>query len=257
VDPSVVTDMRARLTELLGEELALYDLGSDAQQKPIDRMIAPGRVLFSPSDAAKAYPELFNERAARRALDEATKAALPQDLCEATRHRMEQQGMRPATVTYRPQGRGQQTRQALLAAAALPDFRFWLEAALGSPLASFTVTQPAAAEPAPEPAAKTDPFADLVRVDIRNTDDMGSCAHSPSPKGRTRDASYLRALRRLETDIPESGDRAGKHARYGLTPRGLRPPEAQRHIHDLRVQPCPPVGYDSGPTFQTAARRKA
>jgi len=36
----------------------------------------------------------------------------------------------------------------------------------------FSVTQPAAPEPVPEPAAKTDPFADLVRIEIRNTDDI-------------------------------------------------------------------------------------
>jgi hypothetical protein len=81
---------------------------------------------------------------------------------------MEAAGLQPSVVHYRPAGRGQQTRRALVAAAALPDFCIWLEAALGSPLALFTVTQPAA----PKPVAKTDPFGDLVRVEIRNTDDI-------------------------------------------------------------------------------------
>jgi putative DNA primase/helicase len=116
-DLSVCPDPRARLTELFGE-LALYDAGgSDARQEdPIDRMIASGRVLFSATDAGAAYREIFaTVSAAKEAFAAARQAALPHELLDTIRSRMEEQGLQPVLVSYRPQGRGQQTRQALVA----------------------------------------------------------------------------------------------------------------------------------------------
>lgn len=61
----------------------------------------------------------------------------------------------PVQISYRPSGRGQQTRTALIAVFRLDGFRDWLEALLG-PLTVYEVLPPPA-EPEPPPADVDDP----------------------------------------------------------------------------------------------------
>jgi hypothetical protein len=158
VDLAVCPRPRARLTELFGP-LALYDDGSAGDQSPIARMVRSGRFLFSPTDAYGAYGgDLFaSPNAAKEVLAAFSKAVHPADPLDAVRQQMEEQGLQPVTVSYRPAGRGQQTRRALFSAEAAPTARAWLEAALGS-LAEFHVDGPVSAPiPEPEPISVTMP----------------------------------------------------------------------------------------------------
>ncbi len=88
----------------------------------VERMWARGAVLLSPVDATEAYPDLFGSaNAAQLALRRAgsISTSFPYD---STIHR----GMTwksPVAVSYRPTGRGQQTRTAWVPADRLSGFR--------------------------------------------------------------------------------------------------------------------------------------
>src|SRR4051794_35045011 len=119
-------------------------------------MAARGAVLASPTDAHGLYGDLFvSPAAARMAFN---RQGLPADLANipllnALYKEMFAKSAR--LVSYRPIGRGQQTRHALVWAAALPDFRSRLEALLG-PLAVYKMAERAAENPAAAPAPATD-----------------------------------------------------------------------------------------------------
>ena len=92
----------------------------DVRLDVIRRMWARGAILTSPSDAAKGYPDLFpTVEAAKKAMQrtagsgEGFRGHLPRNLSilgECPRNRL-------VAVTYRPFGRGQQTRTAWVTAA--------------------------------------------------------------------------------------------------------------------------------------------
>ena len=106
----------------------------DVRLDVIRRMWARGAILTSPSDAAKGYPDLFpTVEAAKKAMqrtagsEEGFRGHLPRNLSilgECPRNRL-------VAVTYRPFGRGQQTRTAWVTAARLDAFREWLTELLG------------------------------------------------------------------------------------------------------------------------------
>lgn len=122
----------------------------DIRPNVLERMAARGAVLLSPSDASKAYPDLFlTPDAARMALKRGeegisrTSPYVGSSLGECS-------GNRLVEVSYRPPGRGQQNRRALVQAEHLPGFREWLEKMLASPLATFEIAAPPApARPMP------------------------------------------------------------------------------------------------------------
>jgi hypothetical protein len=114
------------------------------------RMLARGAVLFSPSDAARAYPDLFpSTEAAKKALQRqgpisGTSPYGKIIIGECPRNQ-------PVEVSYRPNGRGQQTRRALVAPERLAGFSTWIEAVCG-PLALLKIANmPAPAEPIAAP----------------------------------------------------------------------------------------------------------
>jgi putative DNA primase/helicase len=108
----------------------------DVRPRIPDQMVLRGVILTSPADAFKAYPDLFpSPDAARKALDRSGisrtfsyKNSYIRD-CPLNR------------VTYRPQGRGQQTRRALFNPRLVEDIADWLTNLLG-PLTQCLVQDP-------------------------------------------------------------------------------------------------------------------
>ena len=124
---------------------------ADLRLDVVSRMRARGAVLFGPTDAAKAYPDLFpTAEAAKKALQRAGGGKgdfgdIPlrvSILGECPRNRL-------AQVVYRPAGRGQQQRTAKAAAWRLDGLREWLETRLG-PLLVYSVDT----DPSPNPSAR-------------------------------------------------------------------------------------------------------
>jgi hypothetical protein len=105
------------------------DIGPDV----IGRMIARGVALFSPADAAKAYPDLFpSPDAARMALKRA--AAERQSIRTFPYGYLfigECSDALLTKISYRPCGDGQKTRHALVAKTHIESIRAWLEELLG------------------------------------------------------------------------------------------------------------------------------
>jgi hypothetical protein len=117
-------------------------------------MACRGVIFTSPSDASKAYPDVFETpKAAEHALHraglnrESISPPFPYDyLFEG-----EWGGNTPVKVSYRPQGRGQQTRVAWARLDRLNGLREELEAVLG-PLVLFNLDgTPEVSNPPPPP----------------------------------------------------------------------------------------------------------
>ena len=123
----------------------------DVRLSPMARMLARGTVLLSPRDAAIVYPWLFpSEEAARKAI--VRERDFPDIPLWVSSYR-EMSGKYLPEVRYRPVGRGQQTRRALVLPSHLIGCRDWLEEQFGE-LALFEIVgQP----PAPEPQPPTPP----------------------------------------------------------------------------------------------------
>jgi putative DNA primase/helicase len=240
-------DGRSALEACVGP-LAGYDetgsLGSgQSPSELMSRMVATGRALFSPADMEKAFPDIFpSHRAAERAVAAARAAAAPDDVVEATSRQMVELGMRPAPVAYRPLGRGQQRRDALVSETALSGFRDWLEAALG-PLAQYD-----------EPAAATPPTIILApqsgRPEVRGDTPLVS-NDRPSPR------SFMppsRPSRPARPSIPHDGP--GTAARHlDTASQQLRrrcEPYSQRH-----PTPPPPTAALPRPAIPCAGGSKA
>jgi hypothetical protein len=128
---------------LAGDVLAPLPLDTlttwqDVAPGPSARMAARGVVLTSPSDAARAYPDLFqNPEAAKKALQrEAGTGGYFRDksLWEVFIGECPRNIDAWPLVQYRPAGRGQQTRTAQAHPDRLPDLRPWLETAADAPL---------------------------------------------------------------------------------------------------------------------------
>jgi hypothetical protein len=180
---------------LAGDVLAPLPLDTlttwrDAAPGPSARMAARGVVLTSPSDAARAYPDLFpkGEKAAREALAREAK--------EAGR----QQGyFRPiplwktfigewvgntdawTTVRYRPAGRGQQTRIARARSDRLPNLRPWLIAATNADLQLYEPSSTAAELPDTR-AASVVPLSPEAPAPLpRPASPLHAASRAPSP----------------------------------------------------------------------------
>jgi hypothetical protein len=121
-------------------------------------------ILSSPSDVARAYPDLVpSAGAAREALARKAKAVGRQQgdfghfplwksyIGESVRNTGAW-----VRVQYRPAGRGQQTRTAWALADRLPQLRAWLTAAAGAELVHFT--PPPAALPPDQAEPEGDPM---------------------------------------------------------------------------------------------------
>jgi hypothetical protein len=116
----------------------------DARPDVVARMFARGAALFSPTDAFRAYPSLFpSPDAARMAL---TRRGVEQPNKPLRSIFIGECSVAQAiSVAYRPEGKGLQTRHALVPEWRLPMLREWLEKVVG-PLALFTVADTAVRE---------------------------------------------------------------------------------------------------------------
>jgi len=116
------------------------------------RMLARGVVLLGATDAAKAYPDLFpTPEAARKAIQRAGAGGYFPDIPLGNTTLGECPGNKLVEVTYRPAGRGQQERRALVLPELLEAMPEWLAQVCGAPLAHYAVVQP---PPPPSPAAE-------------------------------------------------------------------------------------------------------
>ncbi|MBV8591561.1 MAG: hypothetical protein JO212_16145 [Acetobacteraceae bacterium] len=154
----------------------------DVRPDPLARMVARGVVLLSPTDAAKAYPDLFpTSEAARKALERGEAAGVFTGHFPREKFSLGEcpgnQGERFTPVTYQPTGRGQQRRRALAAASRLPTLRAWLEALVG-PLTHFEV----APKPSSEAGAEAEPEgADPADDEPAASAESGSIRVHPRP----------------------------------------------------------------------------
>jgi putative DNA primase/helicase len=105
----------------------------DVRPDVLSRMAARGVVLLGASDAARSYPDLFpTPDAARMALKRMATDFPNIPLCTISHKEMF--GKSLVRVSYRPAGRGQQNRQALVARERLAALAEWLTAQLGAPV---------------------------------------------------------------------------------------------------------------------------
>ena len=133
----------------------------DVRLDVVRRMWIRGAVLTSPSDAAKAYPDLFpNADAARMALGRMGlgKGRFPEHFPKSLSILGKCSGNRLMAVSYRPAGRGQQRRTAWVTASRSDGFREWLTRLLGE-LVVYTVSEPAPdlLSDAPRPSSSPEP----------------------------------------------------------------------------------------------------
>ncbi len=127
--------------EALPLPLASIDTWANTRLNALSSMGSRGVVLLSPKDAASAYPDLFPSPDAARMAIKRIKDAMPfpntpleESLIKGVF------GKYAAKVTYRPEGAGQQTRQAWVAVGHMGDVRRWLEGVCGRRLSVFSMT---------------------------------------------------------------------------------------------------------------------
>jgi putative DNA primase/helicase len=105
---------------------------ADAEPTCLDEMWMAGGVLFSPSDAATMYPDLFaNEESAKKALQRIHTGTILYKIFIEDCPRVA-----GADITYQPSGARRKKRQAVVPADRIDEFRTRLEAIHG-PLALF------------------------------------------------------------------------------------------------------------------------
>jgi putative DNA primase/helicase len=202
---------------LAGDVVAQLPLDSltrwqDVAPGPSARMAARGVILFSPSDAARAYPDLFpkGEKAAREALAREAKEAGrqrgdfgPKSLWNTFIEEWVRNTDAWTPVQYRPAGRGQQTRTAWVRPDRLSDLRLWLEVVTDAKLVHFEMREPPvepAAEVRPVPVAAAPPPCLADMPDLRPPSPVSIAPPKP-PKPTP--AERLAALsRRLEAVRP-------------------------------------------------------
>ncbi|MBI0538960.1 hypothetical protein D9599_25740 [Roseomonas sp. KE2513] len=151
-NPVRVWIMADVVTPLVVDELLDW---RDIAPSVVERMACRGIFLTSPADAAKTYPDLFPSiEAAKKTLQRSGVAKADfgdNPLRISLLRRMSPKS--PLRFTYRPSGRGQQTRQGWVRPDMDPeDVWRWLEDRLGE-LAVFTPD-----EPEPEPPSPTPPL---------------------------------------------------------------------------------------------------
>jgi hypothetical protein len=145
----------------------------------VDEMIGRGLVPQYGADAAKLYPDLFPTAAAARQAFHRAQLDVERGMISVTSPYKEMSGMsvtlpyreisirtcHTVRVRYRPQGRGQQLRLALVDPAKVPDPRAALEAVLGT-LAMFETLPETDAQPAPETVSEARPQRQPYQPDL-------------------------------------------------------------------------------------------
>ena len=154
----------------------------DARPTDLHRMLARGVFYWSPADAHRAYSDIFPTRKTAAHVLERGRDFCPISLWISTHRGLGQKSL--TQVSYRPIGRGQQQRMALVAPDALPGFEANLVTLFG-PLAAFAILgggkpPPAAAAPspslpeAPYEADNWEPMEPSARLPVRPADDCVS-----------------------------------------------------------------------------------
>jgi hypothetical protein len=183
-------------------DMARWD---DVKPGLIERMAARGVVITSATDARHFYPDLLptDPEAAKKAMQRAGGGLgdnhlwrLPIGECPLNRPSL-------VPVTYRPSGRGQQTRTAWAAPARLPSLRAELEAILG-PLAHYLAPVPPALSCASTEASKSYPSRHIDRGEWMEAGKVfskteatflsGATAYGSSGHSTIRNASYRHSL---------------------------------------------------------------
>ena len=178
----------------------------------VDRMACRGLLLTSPADAASVFPDLFpSGEAAKKAFQRVQggiSGTFPYEyliIKECPRNQ-------PVEVTYRPQGRGQQTRKAWVREDRLPGLLEWLEERLGR-LAHYSAPVP----PHPDEEEDFAPEAEPVGE--------GPPVERP-PEAAGFSDQYARAREGAgETRTPENNWAEGSSAAV-MRPTAEDPPEA-------------------------------
>ena len=171
----------------------------------VQRMLARGAALFSPSDAARVYPDLFGSPdAARMALNRCQWDGSSEQSPKITSNLGDCSDDCTHAVEYRPAGPKLKNRRALVTAAMLPRFRAWLESLVG-PLTHY----------AEHPAPGVEPL------------DAAPALHAPAPSADNALAP--------PGDLPGTAaagatpnEERGSHCGAALDPAGARRASADR-----------------------------
>jgi len=127
---------------------------ADIRPGVLQRMAGRGLVLFGATDAARIYPDLFpTPEAARKAIMREFGEGYFPDIPLGDISIGECPGNTLVRVSYRPTGRGQQTRRALVLESRLPTLAEWLTERLGA-FVQVEVLQP---DPNPDPPPSPPP----------------------------------------------------------------------------------------------------
>jgi hypothetical protein len=154
----------------------------------VDEMIGRGLVPQYGADAAKLYPDLFPTAAAARQAFRRAHLDVERGMISVTSpyRKISIRTCHTVRVRYRPQGRGQQARLALVDPAKVPDPRAALEAVLGT-LAMFETlpeAQPAPARPQRQPYQPDLLGAPVVDLELHrlSLEQRGPASSSSSPR---------------------------------------------------------------------------
>lgn len=130
---------------------------ADIRPGVLARMAGRGLVLFGATDAVRIYPDLFpTPEAAKKALQRELAGRDLRDILLRENNIGECPANRLVEVSYRPAGRGQQTRRALVLESRLDGLAEWLTERLGA-VVRVEVVQPEPPNPDPPPAPRPPP----------------------------------------------------------------------------------------------------
>ena len=217
----------------------------DVRLDVIRRMWARGAILTSPSDAAKAYPDLFpTTKAAEHALARA-KGLFPPHLPRNISILGEWGGNRLVGVTYRPSGRGQQQRLAWVTTARLDSFREWLTGLLGE-LTVYTVGEPPPDSPPNAPRSSKPAQPPPASLELEPTEQEPACSDEP-PRSWMDNPGW-----RPDATGPEL---AAWEAQFADAPPYPEPEEENSTVDDLQSSDRDQPGLDLAMVYGRASRR--
>jgi hypothetical protein len=130
-DPVQIDVLTSAQLPVVADESLLWNQGTAGLGGWIETAVEGVVILDSPADSVRLFPNVWaNEKAAKR-------EPPPSDFRDTSLYNNSLKGFVPEIptsrfVTYRPAGRGQQTRRAWFDLALIPDPRAWLEARLGA-----------------------------------------------------------------------------------------------------------------------------